>query len=246
MEQQIRDFLHTKMPRIAADIEALFRNSIRITTKAVDNEETLPVGSSKIGGTPDLPPDISWPEWKGVPLAFIAQINLRDTAQLDSDDLLPKSGLLSFFYEATDTPWGFDPIDRGSACVLYFEEVAGKLVRAVQPAHLPEYSRFKPCTLEWSTEITIPERGSYYIDVLELTSDPERWQTDYNGRFEVVKEVPISERPDPTNKEEEHYDDLTSLIGDSYNEPVHRLLGYSDNIQGSMELECQLGPICKL
>jgi uncharacterized protein YwqG len=49
--------------------------SIRLRTHAVD-ELTLPLGASKIGGAPELPPDAAWPDANGQPLPFVAQINL--------------------------------------------------------------------------------------------------------------------------------------------------------------------------
>ena len=40
--------------------------SIYLTRRPVD-EVLLAVGASKIGGTPDLPPDTPWPHWCGEP-----------------------------------------------------------------------------------------------------------------------------------------------------------------------------------
>lgn len=61
-------------------------------------EEEIPIGQTKIGGSPDLPLDISWPCYtNGKPLGFQAQINL---AEIDSEfkgPLLPESGILYFF-----------------------------------------------------------------------------------------------------------------------------------------------------
>ena len=54
----------------------------------------------------------------------MAQINLKDVANLDKDNLLPKSGVLSFFYELDSMKWGYDPKDTGSARVFYFPDEA--------------------------------------------------------------------------------------------------------------------------
>ncbi len=48
------------LSRIACELEALKRNAIRIQAAVVD-EQMLPIGASKLGGAPDLPPDIPWP-----------------------------------------------------------------------------------------------------------------------------------------------------------------------------------------
>ena len=64
--------------------------------------------ASKIGGKPDVPKDFEWPVYEGKdfedirkerPLSFIIQINLKDVAPYDKEELLPKQGILSFFYE---------------------------------------------------------------------------------------------------------------------------------------------------
>ena len=67
----------------------------------------LPIGASKIGGCPDVPADFVWPyvtgggicenDDKPHPLTFMAQFNLSELADCDTENRLPKAGLLSFF-----------------------------------------------------------------------------------------------------------------------------------------------------
>ena len=45
------------------------------------------------------------------PLAFLAQFDCASLAPLDREGLLPKTGLLSFFYELGSQRWGYDPKD---------------------------------------------------------------------------------------------------------------------------------------
>ena len=59
------------------------------------DDDTLPIGSSKIGGAPDLARP--WPMQDGKPLYFLAQFNLQELTAYDEDGLLPGEGLLSFF-----------------------------------------------------------------------------------------------------------------------------------------------------
>ena len=77
----------------------LLRPSIRLTSQVVD-ETTIALGASKLGGRPDLAPDVAWPMWHGVAMAFIAQIRLEDAAPFDVAHQLPATGLLSFFYDS--------------------------------------------------------------------------------------------------------------------------------------------------
>ena len=80
-----------------------------------------PVFSNRIGGFPDLPSNVPWPEWKGRRLDFIAQINC---SQLPKDAIhlgFPSRGMMWFFFDLTEQPWGNEPQDKGGFRVLYQE-----------------------------------------------------------------------------------------------------------------------------
>lgn len=82
--------------------------------------EKLPAGSSRFWGNPDLPKGFGYPMYTDddgdeYPYCFVCQINLKEIASYDTDNLLPHSGLLSFFakidhylgyYAATDNIGG--------------------------------------------------------------------------------------------------------------------------------------------
>jgi uncharacterized protein YwqG len=70
------------------------------------------LGTSRLGGLPDVPPGFAWPRREGGPLALLAQINCREAAPSDEDHLLLDSGILHFFYDLQKQPWGFDPKDK--------------------------------------------------------------------------------------------------------------------------------------
>ncbi|SMF84165.1 Uncharacterized protein YwqG [Paenibacillus uliginis N3/975] len=54
--------------------------------------------TSRIGGDPDLPPHVEWPQdSEGKAMTFLAQLQLGDLAQYDDSSLLPVSGMLYFF-----------------------------------------------------------------------------------------------------------------------------------------------------
>lgn len=76
-------------------------------------------GRSRLGGLPDMPESLSWPEWQDRPLAFLAQIDLGELPPESGELGLPSSGLLFFFYDSQQEAWGFDPADRGAWRVLY-------------------------------------------------------------------------------------------------------------------------------
>jgi hypothetical protein len=43
----------------------------------------IPLGSSKLGGQPDLPEDAAWPLWDDMPMSFVAQINTRELPSIE-------------------------------------------------------------------------------------------------------------------------------------------------------------------
>lgn len=56
---------------------------------------------ARLGGVPDLPPDVAWPEWPGQgPLSFVVEVDLTALAGagLDTGLVLPTEGRLLGFY----------------------------------------------------------------------------------------------------------------------------------------------------
>lgn len=108
------------------------------------------LGVSKFGGRPDVGVEFAWPYYEGEspydqvkksrPLSFLVQFDCAELAKYDTEGLLPKRGLLSFFYEEETAEWGFDPKHRGCAKVYYFAEEE-QLVRADFPEDLGEEFR---------------------------------------------------------------------------------------------------------
>lgn len=94
---------------------------VPVTVIGADSpSEQIASDSSSFGGLPLLSPGETWPARDGRPMAFLAQINLAEVAALLPEGS-PKTGQLSFFYDH-EQPWGFDPEDLGSGCVLYNPE----------------------------------------------------------------------------------------------------------------------------
>lgn len=205
-------------------LQPFLRNTVRLYQKESD-EETIAVGQTKIGGRPDLPKELGWANETNIvettetkllvfrtkkletttkPLSFIAQINLSEVSQFDEENLLPKSGMLYFFYSAEQEAWGFDYNDKNKFKILFWDGDISRLKRVDFPKDLLEYSRFKPCSVEIKSEISLPSYGhELYQDFVD-EEDDKFWDT----------------------------------VCDDGN--LNKLLGYSDNIQGEMELECEL------
>ena len=96
-------------------------SSIRLKTNY--REKKLSVGASKLFGTPDVFKGFEWPgieiDGEIYDLSFIGQINLREAAKYDTDGLLPKEGMLYFFYDLDEMP--HEPSTVNACKVIYHD-----------------------------------------------------------------------------------------------------------------------------
>ncbi|GAB3222629.1 YwqG family protein [Hymenobacter seoulensis] len=148
-------------------IKSVTRPSIRLHLSAKADRD-IPVGSSKMGGAPDLPIGRQWPTESSpeVPLAFVAQISLADITAADEEGLLPRQGLLSFFYSAEQEAWGYDNKDSDKFKVLFFEGLPCELHRLPFPSTLEAEAKFEVCALVSQLEISLPSWESTLLDFL--------------------------------------------------------------------------------
>jgi uncharacterized protein YwqG len=197
---------------VAQQLDALMQDSIRITVHTGE-DATLAIGASRLGGEPDLPTGAAWPTGKGLPLSFIAQIRLADVAVFDPQHALPPSGLLSFFYDASQQTYGADPGDRGGWEVVYIPGDTGTLQRLSAPTTLLPAARFKPGVATFTAEVTLPQQPELDIPNLAWTPEQKHAYENALGTF-----------PSQADRALFH----------------HRLLGNPDTIQDDMRLECQL------
>jgi uncharacterized protein YwqG len=153
------------LDRVAPGILELTRPAVSLATRRAAQTRQA-VGSSRIGGTPDLPAATEWPSWNGRPLAFLAQLNLAELQPYTFCDVLPEAGVLQFFYDAEQDTWGFDPKDRGSFRVLFHPN--GERLQPTVGGRA-----FKSCHVTTSERLTLPAWESYEFEQLGLTR--EEW-----------------------------------------------------------------------
>ena len=170
------------------------------------------VGQSKLGGTPDLPRDVQLFQGRA-PLDFLLQINLGEAFSEDHSASLPKCGLLSFFYDLQEQPWGYDPRKLNGFCVHY---TPGGVALGPTVMARPELKLLE-CRIKLRAGLTLPHLGS-----------------------RIYRE--FEKRANLNDEESEAYFDYskkTERFGQS-KAANHHLLGHSDNVQGDMQLEAQL------
>jgi uncharacterized protein YwqG len=184
------------------------RTAVRVSTTPSDR---LEAGQSRVGGAPDLPPGLDWPRRNGAALAFLAQFDLRQVAQVAGPSALPREGHLWFFFDIEHWPSGSDPADAGGGLVL-FDSRGSALEPAVPPDDLPPKHRFPPCSVSLEP----------FDDIPEMENEPwlkARLQED--ARFET-------------------YLDVVAYLGAGRSTDPHQLLGFARPVQDVMEMECQL------
>jgi uncharacterized protein (TIGR02996 family) len=142
---------------------ALAKPSIEYQTPKAA-EKSIPVGASKFGGRPDLPPDLEWPIHDGDWLSFLGQFNLAELRASPVARELPASGLLSAFcvYHGDGDDWFPD----GTWRLFYFPDTS-KLVRREIEAELPDDTGFPSCRVEYAETLTLPKWGSPWASELE-------------------------------------------------------------------------------
>ncbi len=198
---------------VAAELQKLFKQEIVLESEKAAQKARA--DQSKIGGKPFLPADFVWPTFKdnedGVtrPLSFFCQINLAELEGLDTENVLPKQGLLSFFYECESFRWGFDPEDAGAAGVYYFEDTTDFIPFAVPDTLCEEY-RMPELALRFDVQPSYPSYEEF-----SMRSGVE---CDYKSFDKATKQLGIAEEDDPNR---------------------HKLLGYADIIQGEMLTDCE-------
>ncbi len=212
-------------PALREALEKLARNRIRVEYRP--GEEPFRLGASKFGGKPHLPADFDWPWYHGeklaydgkefskvkadCPLSFLLQIDLGELTPLDRDGLLPKDGLLSFFYELDSQPWGYSPAHGGGGRVYWFP-AGTPLAETGFPAELEEDFHLPELALELEAAPCLPDWSDLEILAPEL-------QEQLEGAYD-------------------RYDEMKKELG-CPSEFASHLLGYPDLIQNPMAPECE-------
>ena len=235
-------------------LKTMIKNSIRIEYNE-NFEGECSVGSSKIGGKPDLPLDFNWYYYKGktyeetlailplgihkyinrekakfnteLPLSFIAQINCSEIHEFDKDKLFPKNGMLYFFYELENMVWGsFD--QKGGARVYYYPGNISKLYKRDFPLDLKE-------------EFKLPEMPMTFINKYELPHHEEfcELHDKYNNiiKNNNIKYFELQDEYENTKIKmgfESDFDTVEKTKG-----KINKLLGYADIIQTGMLMDCE-------
>jgi hypothetical protein len=161
--------------RVVAEVLELARLAIRLDLTRAAAEGDILVGATKVGGTADLPPDVAWPEWRGGPLPFIAQVRLEEVAELDPEGDLPHRGLLSFFYMPNDPDLGLRVEEDPTAWRVLYTEDTARVERRPLPRALAAglEMAYPACAVTCSRRLTLPSSMTEAVQSLRLSEDEQ-------------------------------------------------------------------------
>lgn len=123
--QSVKRLIESRELEHGEEIVAAFKKRVNVKLVPRATREEVAIGYSKFGGYPDL---VSVADHPGENLTFLAQFRLSDFARCESVEALPKEGLLSFFYDLDEQPWG-DADERHLWRVVYTNETTLERVR---------------------------------------------------------------------------------------------------------------------
>lgn len=184
---------------IENELRKTARNSVSLT---VGEELQDPAGKTHFGGVPDVPPDFTWPtfecatfddgEVKPRHLNFLMQIDLEQTAALDTDNVLPHEGLLSFFHVVDADVYGDSERDMGCLRVFWFKDKSS-LKPAEVPDGLKSENRFPAVSLEM-------KRKQSYITPDDLFDYFDGGNNALDCYWEAVKNIDGADREESCSK----------------------------------------------
>lgn len=199
--------------RLGPVVSGLSETSIGFwLTASSESGRNLPM--SKLGGNPNLPGRFEWPMNGNRPLDFLLQLNLEDLRSMEMARLLPRTGVLSFFYDLETQPWGLEISDRAAFRVVHFPETTTFIERP--PAR--EGFGLDERSLDFFPRISVPHLRSRAGDLLELRSQMLDWELDRYAQFASDYE----RRQGP------------------FTDTNHHFLGHPETIQNDMQLQAQL------
>lgn len=169
----------------------LARSAVHWECTAASDDE-IPIGASKSGGLPDLPPDIPWPRGCDCPPSgfghsesedlceFHCQLNLGDFRPLVAGRRLPSHGLLQFFTYIEEGQ------DVEGIRVLYHPDLT-KLNRTLLPKPLPDGRTVdSPSVLTFYDVLSLPSKDAPWADEFGLPKGtdyelPDQSDVDFLG-----------------------------------------------------------------
>ncbi|UDQ96631.1 YwqG family protein [Lentisphaerota bacterium WC36G] len=133
--------------------------------------------NSRFGEKPNLPNDIEWPSNENGYLTFLCQIDLSEVPT-DYQSDLPEGGMLFFFYDIIEQPWGFELSDKSCWRVIYSEKNIGELPERGFPENFSDEAVYPRRTIAFEIDTTYPYNLSAEILSLNFNDADEEKYSD--------------------------------------------------------------------
>lgn len=188
----------------------LIKPAIGFSTKKLQSDN-LKIGSSKIGGKPDLPKNISWPKLNDSHLVFCAQYNVSELEKFDVENLLPNKGIFHIFIGINEE-WNEFSMKQNDT-KIFFTENTENLERKEYPTSFNLERIVEPAEIEYFESITIPDGENYKLFY-------------FNDKYEDFYF--------------HFYQDTEEYIADelnSFTDNMHQILGEDRSVQSSVVYE---------
>jgi uncharacterized protein YwqG len=153
-------------PGVAASLVGRMKRAARTTLLMTP---TRTPGFSKLGGEPELPPDVDWPEGARASRAFLAQVDLAEAQAGEALDWLPPEGRIYAFLD--QERYGYADAVR----ILSTAEPPGP--PRASPDDLPRKSRFPERRVGFLSMKSTPSLDWLGIDVCDLDVSDEELDT---------------------------------------------------------------------
>ncbi len=89
-----------RLPKRSRDLDLTpegLKSSFELVIEIERTDDPVPVGGSKIGGAPHLPPGLEWPTIDGEETTLLVQLALAEIARADPSGVVPAEGVLYAF-----------------------------------------------------------------------------------------------------------------------------------------------------
>ncbi|NVN91284.1 MAG: DUF1963 domain-containing protein [Desulfuromonadales bacterium] len=155
-------------------------------------EDFSTVGNCRIGGDPDLPASLAWPQTDdGLYLNFIMQINLAELPPL-FDHPLPNHGMLYFFVESDES------CTDVKSKLLFHDGDSSFLSRVTSPDYdqlvHEYYVDLEPYKVVPIVTIDLPEFGSETFEMVEAVSRDTPFGTIAERYCELLESVSCADK----------------------------------------------------
>lgn len=209
------------------NLKSLLKPSI-ILSRELKEDDCIPLGASKFGGSPDLPFDLAYPYDGEIPYSFVMQLNCDELSTFDTEEIFPNQGILYFFHKFEDETipllYDFDGQEglkkyMKAATIFHYEGDKNKLRRTDRPRSI-HLEKVKSAQMQFVSSFTLPH--------------PYEEQTEYEALGFTEEEIEKFIKPFYHALRSTHYKSLEDIFDEDAeykDEPLHQLMGHALPIQ---------------